>query len=109
MTQPLTIPPLRYRLRAAIAQLRRPAPAPANRPPQAVSTAIGAELNAARRHADTITVRTRGGHILPAATPTTVGARYTVLTTNAGERVILPLRFIESVQRHTHTTSEGPA
>ncbi|GGN78440.1 hypothetical protein [Nocardia rhizosphaerihabitans] len=106
MTQPLTIPPLRYRLRAAIAQLRAPAPAA---PSSAVSTAIGTELNAARRHGDTITVRTRGGHTLPAATPTTVAARYTVLTTSSNGRVILPLRFIESVQRHTRTASEGPA
>lgn len=103
MTQPLTIPQLRYRLRAAIAQLRTPAPIPSD------STAIGIELDTARRHGDTITVRTRGGHTLPTATPTTVSARYTVLTTAPGEQVILPLRFIESVQRHTRTPSEGPA
>ncbi len=105
MTHPLTIPPLRYRLRAAIAQLRTPVPAA---PAPSDSTAIGIELDAARRRGDTITVRTRGGHTLPTATPTTVSARYTVLTTAPGERVILPLRFIESVQRHARTGSEGP-
>ncbi|MFD4432758.1 hypothetical protein [Nocardia sp. NPDC058497] len=108
MTQPLTIPPLRYRLRAAIAQLRTPASTPA-RPAPAASIAITAELHAAHLHGDTITVRTRGGHTLPTTTVTTVGSRYTVLTTEPGERVILPLRFIESVQRHTRTTTEEPA
>ncbi|MGW6729622.1 hypothetical protein ACWF9G_27290 [Nocardia sp. NPDC055029] len=108
MTQPLTIPPLRYRLRAAIAQLRTPATIPAS-PALAVPTVITAELHAARRHGDRITVRTRGGHTLPTATVTTLGSRYTVLTTEPGGRVILPLRFIESVQRHSRAVSEGPA
>ncbi|MFD5179344.1 hypothetical protein ACFWM1_26290 [Nocardia sp. NPDC058379] len=103
MTQPLTIPPLRNRLRAAITQLRTPAPTA----PSSDSTAIGIELEAARGRGDAITVRTRGGHTLPTATPTTVSARYTVLTTAPGERVILPLRFIESVERHARTASEG--
>ncbi len=111
MTHPLTVPPLRHRLRAALTQLRSTGFAPI---PDLGSTPIEpslivTELHQARHHNRTVTIRTRGGHVLPRLTVDTVHHRHTSLRTDADEQLIVPLRFIESILHlnATHNGTEG--
>ncbi|MFI8974239.1 hypothetical protein ACIGO9_15235 [Nocardia asteroides] len=108
MTHPLTVPPLRHRLRAALTQLRGTgfAPAPDLGSEPIEPSLIVAELHQARHHQRTVTIRTRGGHLLPRLSVDTVHHRHAGLSTDAGEQLIMPLRFIESVQ-HLNATDNG--
>ncbi|WP_157225163.1 hypothetical protein [Nocardia thailandica] len=105
MTQSLTVP-LRSRLRAAVTTLLAPATQPSGA--ETTPASLTAELAAAHRDGDAVTVRTRGGHSLAPAMVTAVQPRYTTLTTPDGEQVIVPLRFIETVQRHRLPSSASP-
>ncbi|MFF2397410.1 hypothetical protein [Nocardia sp. NPDC058114] len=108
MTHPLTIPPLRYRLRAALTQLRGNETASAADPVTGSieSTLVVAALHEARHHHRPVTLRTRGGHLMPRLSVDTVHARHASLATDSGEAVIVPLRFIESVQQ-LRATADG--
>ncbi|MEV0334493.1 hypothetical protein [Nocardia sp. NPDC050717] len=106
MTYPLTVPPLRHRVRAALNQLRGIGPVADPVTGSVASTMVVAALHEARHNNLTVTVRTRGGHLLARLSVDTVGARHASLSTDAGEQVIMPLRFIESVQ-HLRPTSNG--
>ena len=106
MTHPLTIPPLRYRLRAALTQLRSNGPRSAADPVtgSVESTLVVAALQKAHHHNRSVIVRTRGGHMMPRLSVDTIHTRHTNLRTDSGEQVLLPLRFIESVQQQRATT-----
>ncbi|APE37101.1 hypothetical protein BOX37_27810 [Nocardia mangyaensis] len=104
MTHPLTTPPLRYRLRAALTQLRGTGPAVDPATASVESTLVVAALHEARHHDRSVTLRTRGGHLMPRLSVDTVHARHASLATDSGEAVIVPLRFIESVQQQRPTT-----
>ena len=104
MTHPLTILPLRYRLRAALTQLRGAGSAADPATGSVESTLVVAALQKAHHHNRSIIVRTRGGHMMPRLSVDTIHARHTNLRTDSGELVLLPLRFIESVQQQRATT-----
>ncbi|MEV0769577.1 hypothetical protein [Nocardia salmonicida] len=106
MTHPLTTPPLRYRLRAALTQLRGNGVEAAADPVtgSVESTLVVAALHEARRHNRSVTLRTRGGHLMPRLSVDTVHARHASLATDSGEAVLVPLRFIESVQQQRPNT-----
>ena len=104
MTHPLTTPPLRYRLRAALTQLRGAGSAADPATGSVESTLVVAALHEARHHNRPVTLRTRGGHLMPRLSVDTVHPRHASLSTDSGEAVIVPLRFIESVQQLRPTT-----
>ncbi|MEU4711693.1 hypothetical protein AB0G00_35260 [Nocardia salmonicida] len=106
MTHPLTTHPLRYRLRAALTQLRGTGPGSAADPAtgSVESTLVVAALHEARHHNQSVTLRTRGGHMMPRLSVDTVHTRHASLRTDSGEAIIVPLRFIESVQQQRPTT-----
>ncbi|GEM29125.1 hypothetical protein NN3_01320 [Nocardia neocaledoniensis NBRC 108232] len=105
MTYPLTVPPLRHRVRAALNQLRGLGPVADPVTGSTESTMVVAALHEARHNNLTVTIRTRGGHLMPRLRVDTVGARHASLSTDAGEQLIVPLRFIESVQHQRPTTN----
>ncbi|WP_328715324.1 hypothetical protein [Nocardia salmonicida] len=104
MTHPLTIPPLRYRLRAALTQLRGAGSAADPITGSVESTLVVTALHEARHHNRPVTLRTRGGHMMARLSVDTVHARHASLATDSGDAVIVPLRFIESVQQLRPTT-----
>ncbi|MEU4651912.1 MULTISPECIES: hypothetical protein [Nocardia] len=104
MTHPLTIPPLRYRLRAALTQLRGAGSAADPATGSRESTLVVAALHEARHHNRPVTLRTRGGHLMPRLSVDNVHNRHASLSTDSREAVIVPLRFIESVQQLRPTT-----
>ncbi|MFI6220087.1 hypothetical protein ACIBEH_05995 [Nocardia salmonicida] len=106
MTHPLTTPPLRYRLRAALTQLRSTGTGSAAEPVSGSveSTLVVAALHEARHNNRSVTLRTRGGHMMARLSVDTVHTRHASLSTDSGEAVIVPLRFIESVQQQRPTT-----
>ncbi|MFI1236794.1 hypothetical protein [Nocardia salmonicida] len=108
MTHPLTIPPLRYRLRAALTQLRSTRTGSAAEPVtgSVESSLVVAALHAARHNNRSVTLRTRGGHLMPRLNVDAVHSRHAGLSTDSGEAVMVPLRFIESVQ-HLRATTDG--
>lgn len=110
MTHPLTTIPWPVRLRAALITLIG-APAPTTPNSAATPAVITDALARAHHHNETVTVRTRGGHVLPRSTVTTVQVsrpRYAVLTSPGGAQLVLPLRFIETVESHSADTTATP-